>query len=265
MQFHSFNIGRPHIDAWWSRNQNLSLITAGYTGKPGDRGEVLLTQMTEGDWVLAFSNGHGFIGAGKVGPASTYRLLSSKQVPDGWEANHRHVRQVNWVHAVVSLVQAVPASEVGRKSPRQTKERLPEIAALRLIEILAEKTQKAVAYQASPQFAQAFAEKVANAANDSQSARLLRLQQAPRLPMKVPVLTYEFVRNPDVVAEVLYRATHCGRCKSPAPFLRRSDGTPYLEVHHKKPLSENGEDTVANAIALCPNCHRELHHGRSAA
>jgi 5-methylcytosine-specific restriction protein A len=34
-----------------------------------------------------------------------------------------------------------------------------------------------------------------------------------------------------------------------------------LEVHHKKQLSEGGEDTVENAIALCPNCHREAHYG----
>jgi 5-methylcytosine-specific restriction protein A len=37
-----------------------------------------------------------------------------------------------------------------------------------------------------------------------------------------------------------------------------------LEVHHKTPLSARGEDTVENAIALCANCHRELHYGASA-
>jgi 5-methylcytosine-specific restriction protein A len=26
-------------------------------------------------------------------------------------------------------------------------------------------------------------------------------------------------------------------------------------------LSEGGGDTVDNAVALCPNCHRECHHG----
>ncbi len=27
------------------------------------------------------------------------------------------------------------------------------------------------------------------------------------------------------------------------------------------PLSEGGEDTVENAMAVCPNCHMELHYG----
>jgi 5-methylcytosine-specific restriction protein A len=26
-------------------------------------------------------------------------------------------------------------------------------------------------------------------------------------------------------------------------------------------LAEGGEDTVENALALCPNCHRRLHFG----
>ncbi|WP_163591073.1 HNH endonuclease, partial [Klebsiella variicola] len=39
------------------------------------------------------------------------------------------------------------------------------------------------------------------------------------------------------------------------------DGTPFLEVHHIEWLSNGGEDSVENAIALCPNCHRQAHFG----
>lgn len=46
-----------------------------------------------------------------------------------------------------------------------------------------------------------------------------------------------------------------------APFLRASDQSSYLEVHHKVPLADDGDDTVGNAIAVCPNCHREEHFG----
>ncbi len=28
--------------------------------------------------------------------------------------------------------------------------------------------------------------------------------------------------------------------------------SPYLDLHHREPLAENGEDTVENAAALCP-------------
>ena len=64
------------------------------------------------------------------------------------------------------------------------------------------------------------------------------------------------------MAEVLVRARGvCDACKKSAPFVRRSDGTPYLEVHHKTLLADGGEDTVDNAMALCPNCHRQEHFG----
>lgn len=76
----------------------------------------------------------------------------------------------------------------------------------------------------------------------------------------ISVRVYE--RNPYVVAEVLERANGvCEKCNAPAPFQRKKDGSPYLEVHHKEMLANGGEDTVKNAIALCPNCHREQHFG----
>ena len=52
----------------------------------------------------------------------------------------------------------------------------------------------------------------------------------------------------------------CELCRKPAPF-RSADGIPFLEVHHVVPLSTGGPDTISNTVALCPNCHRELHHG----
>ena len=74
--------------------------------------------------------------------------------------------------------------------------------------------------------------------------------------------TTAFVRNPDVIAEALARAnSKCEECDNDAPFLRVSDGTPYLEAHHQVPLAQGGEDTVDNAVALCPNCHRKAHFG----
>ena len=72
----------------------------------------------------------------------------------------------------------------------------------------------------------------------------------------------EFRRNPDVVAEVLARANGvCEGCGERAPFIRASDGTPYLEVHHVVMLADGGDDTVDNALGLCPNCHRKRHFG----
>ena len=69
-----------------------------------------------------------------------------------------------------------------------------------------------------------------------------------------------FVRSPYVRAAALLRANGiCQDCSEPAPFKKKSNGQPYLEVHHIKPLSQGGADSTQNTIALCPNCHSKRH------
>ena len=98
--------------------------------------------------------------------------------------------------------------------------------------------------------------------SSSDEQRKKRLEEANPNPATVTVIAKKFQRNPDVVIEVLKRAKGmCEGCKKPAPFVRRSDGSPYLEVHHIKMLSDGGLDNIENAKALCPNCHRQDHHG----
>jgi 5-methylcytosine-specific restriction endonuclease McrA len=96
----------------------------------------------------------------------------------------------------------------------------------------------------------------------SSKQRNARLNTALRTPKRITVTTFYFQRNADVVAEVLFQANGvCQACQKEAPFFRTTDGSPYLEVHHKVQLAEGGEDVVENAIALCPNCHRRAHFG----
>lgn len=82
-------------------------------------------------------------------------------------------------------------------------------------------------------------------------------------PIKQLTSREEFIRNPYIVAAALLRAVD--KCEMPdcdyKPF-QKDDGKPYLEVHHIDPLSEGGDDTLINAAALCPRCHRELHFGK---
>lgn len=104
-------------------------------------------------------------------------------------------------------------------------------------------------------------DQVTKALADMPESRARRLRQARTMPEQQIVLARVFKRNPDVIAEVLLLANGiCQGCDQVAPFLR-ADGRPYLEVHHRQPLAEGGADTVENAIALCPNCHRERHYG----
>lgn len=98
--------------------------------------------------------------------------------------------------------------------------------------------------------------------SDSSDERKKRLQKAIKKPTVIQIVSKGFRRNPDVIAEVLERANGvCESCKLSAPFIRKKDNTPYLEVHHKLTLAEGGEDIVKNTEALCPNCHREAHFG----
>ena len=74
----------------------------------------------------------------------------------------------------------------------------------------------------------------------------------------------QFQRDTAVKAWVLRQAGEiCECCEQPAPF-NGADGLPYLELHYVRQLVEGGADTVSNAVALCPNCHREIHHGANA-
>lgn len=71
-----------------------------------------------------------------------------------------------------------------------------------------------------------------------------------------------YQRSKAVKDYVLLRAAgECESCREPAPFERR-DGTPYLEPHHTTRVSDGGLDHPRYVGAVCPTCHREIHHGR---
>lgn len=79
-------------------------------------------------------------------------------------------------------------------------------------------------------------------------------------PAKVERTVTAYERDPAVVAAVLRQAGgRCELCAEDAPFVRE-DGSPFLEVHHVETLADGGRDTPDNAVALCPNCHRLMHH-----
>lgn len=72
-------------------------------------------------------------------------------------------------------------------------------------------------------------------------------------------LYYE--RSEAVKAYVLARANgKCEACGEAAPFFRL-DGSPYLEPHHIRRVSDGGPDDPQWVGGICPNCHREIHYG----
>jgi 5-methylcytosine-specific restriction protein A len=91
--------------------------------------------------------------------------------------------------------------------------------------------------------------------------RAREVASAPRKPTSYVAYSRGFYRSAAVAASVLLRAAgKCEGCGEPAPFVR-PNGSLYLEVHHKQRLADDGPDTEENAIALCPNCHRQRHYG----
>ena len=90
-----------------------------------------------------------------------------------------------------------------------------------------------------------------------------KAKRAKGKPKITSVTRNDFVRDQFVVRAALLRSS--GKCEMPdckTILFFKEEGVPYLEVHHITPLSEDGEDTLDNAAALCPNCHREQHHGK---
>lgn len=162
--------------------------------------------------------------------------------------------------ALVSAIAAICAhieyyeNEAKRKSTVRELRQIVERHEARLREFEVPDTLEAIQEQ--------FARNVAKAIADDPAARRERLARAPKKPGTATVTAQVFLRNYDVVAEVLHRANGvCQICGKVAPFKRSKDGTPYLEVHHRVQLADGGEDTVENAVAACPNCHREAHYG----
>lgn len=72
------------------------------------------------------------------------------------------------------------------------------------------------------------------------------------------VISKQYDRNEFVKEYARRRAAgRCQLCDELAPF--KSNGVPFLEVHHVEWLAEGGPDSVDNVVALCPNCHRKMH------
>ncbi len=69
-------------------------------------------------------------------------------------------------------------------------------------------------------------------------------------------------RSREVAQYALRRAEgRCECCLTASPFLR-TNGQPYLEVHHTTRLADAGLDAPAHVAAICPTCHRHIHYGR---
>jgi 5-methylcytosine-specific restriction endonuclease McrA len=92
---------------------------------------------------------------------------------------------------------------------------------------------------------------------------LNRAQSAAKVPTRKSVETATYERNPAIVAYVQKRSGYkCEVDSCDYEGFEKEDGSKFIEVHHLKQLSDGGEDSISNAAAVCPNCHRLLHYGK---
>ena len=92
----------------------------------------------------------------------------------------------------------------------------------------------------------------------------LRARALQTLPTGSPPIERKrnvYQRSQAVKIYVLKRSKGiCEACNQPAPFNRPS-GKYYLEPHHIRRVADAGPDHPRWVAALCPNCHRRVHHG----
>ncbi len=87
-------------------------------------------------------------------------------------------------------------------------------------------------------------------------------QQRERKVARRRATTVVYDRRPIVVTITRSRAGF--RCEAPectSTAFIGNDGKPFTEVHHLVRLADGGPDTIDNTVCVCPNHHRELHHG----
>lgn len=98
---------------------------------------------------------------------------------------------------------------------------------------------------------------VARSSNEELYKKAISVPKKPMKSDRSSVVKY--IRNP-AIAEYAKRTAEgiCQLCGEYAPF-NDTKGNPYLESHHIVWLSEGGEDSIKNVVALCPNCHKKMH------
>jgi len=51
-----------------------------------------------------------------------------------------------------------------------------------------------------------------------------------------------------------------GRCQVCRMTFKTKHGENYAEIHHLKPIGEEGSDRPSNMVVVCPTCHRKFHY-----
>jgi 5-methylcytosine-specific restriction enzyme A len=104
--------------------------------------------------------------------------------------------------------------------------------------------------------------------NTSKSIKIEDEVKAPRIANNINNARTSFTRDATIAVEAIILSNFkCEVDSSHHSFTSGKYGRQYVEAHHLVPMkdqwrfSEASLDVHANIVALCPNCHRLLHHG----
>lgn len=98
---------------------------------------------------------------------------------------------------------------------------------------------------------------------DEEYQKVLQTKLAKKLTKST---AEKYPRSASVAAEAVKKAHYkCQFDPSHVSFISASTGKPFVEVHHLIPMAKQPDfelslDQAANVVALCPNCHRAIHH-----
>ena len=75
-------------------------------------------------------------------------------------------------------------------------------------------------------------------------------------PKRVTEAVTRFLRDTEKVRQL--KSKYQGKCQICGYVLRRPEGSMYSEVHHLRPLKDDGDDDFGNMLNLCANHHVEF-------
>ena len=110
-------------------------------------------------------------------------------------------------------------------------------------------------------FKQLTTDQTISSKRDALSSDLRKTGRKTSGPMRRTTTASIYERDPRIMELAKLMASGKFRlCKKKGPFTDKLLDLPFLETHHVEWLSEGGRDSIDNTVALCPNCHRKMHH-----
>lgn len=223
----------------------------GYEATAGKAAKVLrrLLLIEKGDLVVAFE-GRTVCGIVEAPQSAIDAYWHDETAKDYQQCVARHVQWVDWPDGIVApnaSKQGIPGvSRLRRKNEESTLQAWRRIAPKSRADTEPQ-FDDPPDYSMTDLTLEALKRRAYQSANQSGAVR--------------SGTRWHYQRCQVIRTYVLRRASgRCESCKNPAPF-QRPNGTAYLETHHIRAVSDQGLDHPRWIAAVCPTCHRRVHHG----